>query len=148
MERVSEPIETKEDLTETYNKAREILQRYPDIRGFLGSAASDVAGIGRAISEAGLQDEVCVMGTSIPSTAGEYLEDGSVDKIFFWDPKVTGQVLITLQDMLVRGEEIGVGTDLGIPGYENLQAVEGSDHAFHGSAWIDVTADNMAEYDF
>lgn len=148
IERVSDPIETKEDLTETYNKTKEILARNPGIKGFLGSAASDVAGIGRAISEAGLQDDVCVMGTSIPSTAGKYLADGSVDEIFFWDPKITGQVLITVQDKLVRGEEIGVGTDLGIPGYEDLQAVEGSDHTFHGNAWIDVTADNMAEYDF
>lgn len=146
--RVADPIETKEDLTQTYERTKEVLAKYPNIKGFLGSAASDVAGIGRAISEAGLQDKICVMGTSIPSTAGKYLKDGSVDLITFWDPKVTGAVLVTLQDKLSRGETVGVGTDLGIPGYEDLQAIDGKENVLHGSAWIDVTADNMAEYDF
>ncbi len=146
--RVADPVETKEDLTQTYERTKEILAKYPDIRGFLGSAASDVAGIGRAISEAGLQDDTCVMGTSIPSTAGKYLEDGSVDQIFFWDPKVTGEVLVTLQDMLANGETVEAGTDLGIEGYEDLQPVDGKENVLHGNAWIDVTADTMAEYDF
>ncbi|MEA5116706.1 MAG: autoinducer 2 ABC transporter substrate-binding protein [Propionicimonas sp.] len=146
--RVADPIETKEDLTQTYEKTKEILAKYPQIKGFLGSAASDVAGIGRAISEAGLQDQTCVAGTSIPSTAGKYLKDGSVDAITFWDPKVTGAVLVTLQDKLSRGEKVGVGTDLGIPGYENLQATDGKENVLHGNAWVDVTVENMAEYDF
>ncbi|MCC6497699.1 MAG: autoinducer 2 ABC transporter substrate-binding protein [Propionibacteriaceae bacterium] len=146
--RVADPIETKEDLTQTYEKTKEILAKYPNIKGFLGSAASDVAGIGRAISEAGLQDKTCVLGTSIPSTAGKYLKDGSVDAITFWDPKVTGQVLVTLQDKLARGEKVGVGTNLGITGYENLQATDGKENVLHGNAWIDVTNDNVADYNF
>ncbi|GAA0485561.1 MAG: sugar ABC transporter substrate-binding protein [Microbacterium sp. SCN 70-18] len=146
--RVADPIETTEDLTTTYDRAKEILAKYPDIKGFLGSAASDVAGIGRAIEEAGLEDDVCVMGTSIPSTAGKYLESGAVDKFFFWDPAITGRVLLTVSEMLVNGEEITVGTDLGIEGYEDLQAVEGAENSFHGNAWIDVDSTNVADYDF
>ena len=146
--RVADPIETKEDLTQTYEKTKEILAKYPNIKGFLGSAASHVPGIGRAISGAGLQDKTCVLGTSIPSTAGKYLKDGSVDAITFWDPKVTGQVLVTLQDKLARGEKVGVGTNLGITGYENLQATDGKENVLHGNAWIDVTNDNVADYNF
>lgn len=146
--RVADPVETNEDLTTTYDRAKEILAKYPDIKGFLGSAASDVAGIGRAIEEAGLEDEVCVMGTSIPSTAGKYLDSGAVDKFFFWDPAVTGEVLLTVANMLVQGETVGEGTDLGIEGYENLQPVEGADNTFHGNAWIDVDLSNVEEYDF
>jgi len=146
--RVADPIETTEDLTVTYDRAKEILAKHPNIKGFLGSAASDVAGIGRAIEEAGLQDKVCVMGTSIPSTAGKYLQSGAVDKFFFWDPAVTGRVLLTVANMLVNGEEVGVGTDLGIEGYEDLQAIDGVENSFHGNAWIDVDSSNVGDYDF
>lgn len=146
--RVSDPIETKEDLTATYDRAKEVLAKYPNIKGFLGSAASDVAGIGRAIEEAGLEDQTCVMGTSIPSTAGKYLETGAVDKMFFWDPAITGRVLLTVSEMLVNGEAIEAGTDLGIEGYTDLQPVEGAENTFHGSAWIDVDSSNYTEFDF
>ena len=36
----------------------EILKAYPNIKGFQGSASTDVAGIGQAIEEAGLQDQL------------------------------------------------------------------------------------------
>jgi simple sugar transport system substrate-binding protein len=146
--RVSDPVETKEDLNATYQRTKEVLAKHPDIKGFLGSAASDVAGIGRAIEEAGLEDETCVMGTSIPSTAGKYVGTGAVDKMFFWDPAVTGKVLLTVSDMLVKGQQIKAGTDLGIEGYDDLQPVDGAPNTFHGSAWIDVDATNLADYDF
>ncbi|KAE8765964.1 substrate-binding domain-containing protein [Georgenia thermotolerans] len=146
--RVSDPIETKEDLTATYERAKEVLAKHPNIKGFVGSAASDVAGIGRAIEEAGLEDQTCVMGTSIPSTAGKYVETGAVDKMFFWDPAITGEVLLTVADMLAKGETIDAGTDLGIEGYTNLQPVDGATNTFHGDAWIDVDASNLSDYDF
>ena len=52
--------ETADDADKAYEKAKEILAKYPDIKGFQGSASTDVAGIGRAIEEAGLNDKVCV----------------------------------------------------------------------------------------
>lgn len=146
--RVSDPIETKEDLTVTYDRTKEILAKHPNIKGFLGSAASDIAGIGRAIEEAGLEDKTCVMGTSIPSTSGKYIESGAVDKMFFWDPATTGTVLLTVANKLSKGEKVGAGTDLGIEGYNDLKKVEGTGNSFHGAAWIDVDASNLSEYDF
>ena len=146
--RVSGPVETAENLNTTYDRAKEILAKYPHIKGFLGSAASDVAGIARAIEEAGKENDVCVMGTSIPSTAGKYLTSGAIDKFFFWDPAVTGDVLLTVAKKLVNGENVGAGSNLGISGYENLQPVEGAANTFHGNAWIDVDRSNVGKYDF
>jgi simple sugar transport system substrate-binding protein len=148
IKRVSDPIESQEDTGLTYDRAKEILAKHPNIKGILGSAASDVAGIGRAVSEAGLSDKVCVMGTSIPSVAGKYLDDGSVDKIFFWDPADAGAAQVKIADMLVKGESLKAGTDLGIAGYDDLQPIAGSDKAFHGSAWIAVDKNNKDKYDF
>jgi simple sugar transport system substrate-binding protein len=148
IQRIGGPIEGLEDANVAYQKTKELLAKYPDIKGFEGSAATDVAGIGRAIQEAGLQDKTCVMGTSIPSIAGKYLDNGAVDKIFFWDPALAGQAQDKLAVMLAKGQEIKPGLDLGLKGYENIQRIPGSPHGFAGNAWIDVDKTNASQYPF
>jgi simple sugar transport system substrate-binding protein len=148
IERVGEPIEGLEDANVAYQKTKELLAKDPTIKGFEGSAATDVAGIGRAIQEAGLQDSTCVMGTSIPSIANKYLEDGSIDKIFFWDPALAGKAMDVLAQMIASGQEIVAGLDLKLTGYENLQPIAGSPHGFAGNAWVIVDKSNAGEYPF
>ncbi len=146
--RVEDPIESKEDETVAYERAKEILAKYPNIKGFQGSAGTDVAGIGRAVQEAGLQDQVCVMGTSIPSVSAKYLEDGSIDKIFFWDPALAGEAQLAIAQVIADGGTISAGTDLGIVGYNSLAQLDGYDNVWVGEAAVIVDAANMGEYNF
>jgi simple sugar transport system substrate-binding protein len=148
VQRIGGPLEGVEDANVAYQKTKELLAKYPDIKGFEGSAATDVAGIGRAIQEAGLQNKTCVMGTSIPSIAGKYLTDGSIDNIFFWDPALAGKAQDMLAVMLVKGQKIEPGLNLHLTGYENLQPISGSPNGLHGSAWIDVDKSNASQYPF
>ncbi|MDT0182973.1 autoinducer 2 ABC transporter substrate-binding protein [Microbacterium sp. ARD31] len=148
MNRLEDPIESEEDEEVAYNKAKELLAKYPDIKGFQGSAGTDVVGIARAVEEAGKADSVCVMGTSIPSVAGSYLDSGAIDKIFFWDPALAGKAQLAIAQILVDGGTIEEGTDLGIEGYESLVKLEGFDNVFAGEAGVVVDASNAAEYDF
>ena len=146
--RVGDPIEARENANIAYEKTKELLSKNPDLKGIEGSASTDVAGIGRAVQEAGLEDKVCVMGTSIPSIAGKYLGSGAVDKIFFWDPATAGKAQDKLAVMLAKGEKVEPGLDLGLEGYENLKKIEGSPKGIAGSAWIDVDKDNASKYPF
>jgi len=148
MKRVEDPIESEEDEEVAYNKAKELLAKYPDIKGFQGSAGTDVVGIARAVEEAGKTDSVCVMGTSIPSVAGGYLESGAIDKIFFWDPALAGKAQLAIAKILAEGGTVEEGTDLGVPGYESLVKLDGADNAFAGDAGVAVDLDNVGEYDF
>jgi simple sugar transport system substrate-binding protein len=148
MTRVEDPIESEENEEVAYNKAKEILGKYPDIKGFQGSAATDVVAIARAVEEAGKTDSICVMGTSIPSIAGDYLKSGAVDKIFFWDPAMAGKAQMAAAKILVEGGTIEEGTDLGVPGYESLVKLEGTDNAYAGDAGVAVDVENVDEYDF
>ncbi|MCW2740657.1 MAG: sugar transporter substrate-binding protein [Blastococcus sp.] len=147
IERVVDPIESKEDESVAYERTKEILAKYPEIKGFQGSAGTDVAGIARAVQEAGRTD-ICVMGTSIPSVASKYLADGSIDKIFFWDPAMAGKAMASIAQRLASGEKIAEGTDLGIPGYESLTVSENNPKVFYGDAAIVVDKTNAGEYDF
>jgi simple sugar transport system substrate-binding protein len=146
--RIAAPVEAAERLETAYQEAKELLAKHPDLKGFEGSSVVDVAGIGRAVREAGFQDKTCVMGTSLPSVAGEFLDDGAVDKIFLWDPLVAGQAQDKLALMLIKGEQIAPGLDLGLPGYRNLKRIPGTPHGFAGSGWITIDKSNVGQYRF
>jgi simple sugar transport system substrate-binding protein len=148
IQRVEGPIESKEDENVAYQNAKAILQKYPNIKGFEGSAGTDVAGIARAVQEAGLQDKTCVMGTSIPSVAKKYLADGSIDKIFFWDPALAGEAQLSAATMIAEGKKIEEGTDLGVPGYDSLKPIPGTTNAFSGDAAVVVDKTNVDKYNF
>ncbi|MEZ4709372.1 MAG: autoinducer 2 ABC transporter substrate-binding protein [Caldilineaceae bacterium] len=145
MKMVGDKNETFDDAQQAYEKAKEILKAYPNIKGFQGSASTDVAGIGQAIEEAGLQDSVTVVGTSLPSIAGDLLTTGAIDAIGFWDPSAAGEACNILAKMKIEGQEIGEGTDLGIPGYDNLKAVG---NVLYGDARVYVDAETAKDYPF
>ncbi|MEO3434063.1 autoinducer 2 ABC transporter substrate-binding protein [Inquilinus sp. CAU 1745] len=145
MELVGSKNETFDDQQQAYAKTQELLRAYPDVRGFQGSASTDVAGIGLALEQRGMEDDTCVMGTSLPSIASQYLETGAVDMISFWDPAEAAYVMNTVAVMLLNGETIEDGANLGVPGYENV-TLEGK--VIYGEAWVDVTAENMDQYPF
>ncbi len=142
---VGDKNETADDAQKAYEKTQEVLRAFPNIKGLQGSASTDVAGIGLAIEERGMEDATCVFGTSLPSIAGQYLETGAVDGIGFWDPSVAGYAMNKIAMMVINGEEITDGMDLGLPGYENI-TLDGK--VIYGKAFVNVTKDNMAEYPF
>ncbi len=148
VKRVEGPIESKEDENVAYQNAKSILKKYPNIKGFEGSAGTDVAGIARAVQEAGLQDKTCVMGTSIPSVAKKYLSDGSIDKIFFWDPALAGEAQLSAATLIAEGKKIQAGTDLKVKGYDSLKPIAGTTNAFAGDAAVVVDKNNVDQYKF
>lgn len=142
--------ETADDADKAYEKAKEILTKYPDIKGFQGSASTDVAGIGRAVEEAGLNDKVCVFGTSLPSIAGKYIATGAVDGIGFWDPKDAGIVMNKVAQMVLEGKRITNGMNLGIKGYEKVSVTKGAGTGkiIRGTAFVDVDKTNYKNFPF
>ncbi len=150
MELVDAKQETNDDADKAYEKAKEILKKYPDIKGFQGSASTDVAGIGRAVEEAGLNDKVCVYGTSLPSIAGKYIATGAVDGIGFWDPKDAGIIMNKVAQMVLEGKTVKDGADLGIKGYNKVSVTKGkgAGSIIRGSAFVDVDKSNYKDFPF
>jgi simple sugar transport system substrate-binding protein len=142
--------ETANDAEKSYAKAKEILRKYPDIKGFQGSSSLDVLGIGRAIEEAGLQGKICVYGTGLPSEAAKFLESGAVGGIAFWDPKDAGIMMNKAALMLVQGKKITDGMDMGVPGYSKVSVKKGPGVGIivTGQAWIEVDKTNYKQYAF
>lgn len=145
MKLVANKLESYDDQMTAYEKTKELLKAHPNLKGIQGSAMADAPGAALAIEEMGLIGKVHVVGTSLVSVAGKYLESGACDLIGFWDPAKAGYAMNKLAVMILEGEEIKDGLDLGIPGYENLK-LKGK--VFYGQAWVDATKENMDEYDF
>jgi simple sugar transport system substrate-binding protein len=123
---VGDKNESFDDAEIAYQKAKEILAAYPNIKGF--------------------QDVVSVVGTSLPSIAGDLLTTGAIDAIGFWDPAVAGEACNKLAQMHIAGEEIGDGTNLGIPGYESLILV--GENVLYGNAPVYVDGTSAGDYPF
>jgi simple sugar transport system substrate-binding protein len=145
MKQVVDKQETFDDSQKAYEKAKEILKAHPNIKGFQGSASTDVAGIGQAVEEAGLVGKVSVVGTSLPSIGGKLIESGAINLISFWDPKLAGIAMNQLAVMLIEGKEITDGMGLELTGYEKM-TLKGK--VLYGNAWVDVTKDNLSDYNF
>lgn len=142
---VGDKNETFDDQQKAYEKAQEVLRAFPNVKGLQGSASTDVAGIGLAVEEKGLGDKTCVFGTSLPSIAGQYLDTGAVDGIGFWDPSVAGYAMNKLATMVMNGEAVTDGMDLGLEGYNKVK-LDGK--VIYGQAWVNVNKANMADYPF
>lgn len=129
----------------SYNKMKELMTTYPNLGGVLGFDAVNVPGCGLAVEEAGKTGQIKVIGTSLVSMCKPYLESGSVQLINFWDPYDVARVMSTVGVMVKEGKKVETGANLGVPGYENVVVEESN---IFGKAWIDVTLDNINDYNF
>lgn len=117
--------ESFDDANKTYEKAKEILRKHPDIAGFQGSAGNDVIGIGRAVEEAGLAGKVCVVGTGLATPSAKLIESGAITAIGFWDPKDAGLAMNKTAKLLLDKKPLTNGMSLGVKGYEKVSVTKG-----------------------
>jgi len=142
-----EKVETEDSMEVAYEKAKELLKTYPNLKGFLGTSSYDAPGAGKAISELGLIGKVFSVGTSVTSCAADQLAEGSTQAVLCWDPAEAGYAMNVLAKMVLDGDKdkIVEGYNLGVPGFESLH-VDGK--YLNGNGWIVITKENMADYNF
>lgn len=144
MYQVCDPVEGSSQEA-TYSAAKEVIATYPEIGGFIGCDTNDPPGIAMAVEEAGKAGDIAVTGTCLVSQAKDYLNSGTIKTFTFWDPADAGEAMCSLAEKVLKGEAIEDGVDLGVAGYEKCTV---KDNTVYGAAWVDVTTDNMSDYDF
>jgi simple sugar transport system substrate-binding protein len=152
---VGDKNESFDDPQKAYERMQELLIAFPNLRGVQGSASTDVVGVGQAVEEAGLQDKIAVVGTSLPSISRDLIKTGAIDMISFWDPALAGYACNMLAILQLEGLMPQEAFEGQLPedgfGFENLEGYEEMtlvDRVFFGAAWVDVTAENVDEWDF
>src|SRR5690606_37105152 len=71
-------VESQDDGETAYQRAKELLTAYPELKGIMGTSSFDAPGIARAIEELGLTGKVHTSGTGMPADNKEILEKGLV----------------------------------------------------------------------
>ena len=142
-----ERVETEDSMEIAYEKAKELLKTYPNLKGFLGTSSYDAPGAGKAISELGLIGKVYSVGTSVTSCAADQLAEGSTQAVLCWDPAIAGYAMNELAVMVLEGrnDDITTGLDLGLKGFESITA---NGKYLNGDGWIVINKENMYDYDF
>ncbi len=151
MQLATNRLETYDDANTDYNKLKEVLTTYPDLKGIIGGPMPTSAGAGRLIAERGLKGKLSFSGTGLVSVAGQYLAQGDIQYIQFWDPAVAGYAMNMLAVMALDGkkDQIKAGLNLGLPGYTDLTTPKGAKpNLLYGQGWVGVTKENMGSYDF
>ena len=132
------------DAERAYELAKEMLQKYPNLKGFQTNGSFGAPGVCRAIKELDATG-VYVVGTSIPSEVSEYLHDGVMIAGALWDPAIAAKAMLNLGLKMYYGEEIVDGMDLGIEGYNNIKIVG---RVIEGAGMIAITKENVDSFTF
>ena len=129
-----------------YEKTLDAIKTYGnELKGIIGSSASDPPGAGLAVAEKGLQDKVAVVGTSIGSMAGQGLEDGSIKVVSIWDPQKIGEGAVYVMKNVLEKKKVTSGMSVGGLGKITIKG-----KVVYGdvSGILDITKDNYKGFSF
>lgn len=145
---IDERLESQANVEVGYEKAKEILKKYPDLGGILGCSTLCPPGAVKAVKELGLDCKVTGNGTML--TDEEFLKDGSLEAITFWDPGETAKAMANLAVLVLENgkDVVKNGMDLGVEGYNAVEMDAEKNHVLYGAALIYGTLENFDDYPF
>lgn len=142
---VTERIPTNEKQQEAYSKTLNLLRAYPNLKGIIGVSTPAPIGAAQAVEEKGLEDEVAVVGTSLPNDSRPYLKSGALRVGTLWEPAKLGYLTVYLALQKLEGKEIIDGME--VPNVGKIQVWEDGKTVIMGPP-TDFTAENVDNFDF
>ena len=141
-------IATRYPVSEDQNAARQtaldIIMANPDIKGFLCLGSQGAPGAAQALREKGLIGKIAVLGTTAPSQAKKYLEDGSMTTAILWDPGEAGYAMAYLAKTVLDGNKDKVDINFEIPTLGSPLKVKGNTLIYDRP--LIITKDNIDQY--
>jgi simple sugar transport system substrate-binding protein len=141
-------VESQDDGEQAYQTAKELLKKYPDLKGIMGTSSFDAPGIARAIEELGLKGKVFTAGTGMPAANKKILVDGSVSALTLWDPADAGYAMAALAKKILDGDKIEGTVNLGVKGYEEMEFSKDNPKVLQGKGWIVINKENVDQFGF
>ena len=99
-------------------KRQALISAYPNLKGIVGVSTPAPIGAAMAVQEKGLQDQISVVGSCMPTDAAPYLKDGSLDFGILWDPGMLGRLTVYVAHYELNGVAITDGME--VPGVGNI----------------------------
>lgn len=142
---VTDKVATDESAQVAYTKTLDLIKTYPNLKGIVGVSTPAPIGAAMAVQEKGLQAQIAVVGTSMPTDSAPYLKDGSLDFGILWDPGKLGKLAVYVAHYQLNGTAITDGME--VPGVGNIILKDDGKTIIMGdpSVW---TAENVDQFKF
>ena len=103
---VTDPVPSDESAQEAYTQTLALIAAYPNLKGIMGYSTPAPIGVAMAVQEKGLQDQIAVVGSSMPTDSAPYLKDGSLDFGILWNPADLGKMTVYVAYLTLTGQEV------------------------------------------
>lgn len=97
-----ETLVSDEDQAKAQQLTRDALSAHPDLAGVWGITSVALPGAAKAVRDAGKTGKVFVTGLSLPSTAREFVKDGTTPKIVLWNAVDLGYLTVHAGKLLAE----------------------------------------------
>ena len=142
MKMLDERFPVAESVDDSLRTANELINKYPNLKGFLCYGSQGPIGAGRAVQQKGLQDKIAVVGTYSPSQAQKLVESGAIKGGYTWNPMLAGRVFVQLAKIVMDGKPIADGME--IPKFGKVK-VDAKDKVIFGDKLDDLGIPNIYE---
>jgi len=110
----TEILECKGDQALINQQTRDLLTKYPDLRGIVSNDGSGPTSIAATLQDLGLVGKVAVTGLTVPSVAYDLVKSGALPAFFIWDVFALGYRNVAIAWELMHGKDITRDTMLPI----------------------------------
>lgn len=104
MKLVGDRYGVAEDLDKSRSTALDLMSANADLHGFLAFGSQGPIGAGRAVEERRKGGKVFVAGPFSPGQGAKLIKSGALTGGFMWNPKLAGEVFVTLADRIAKGQ--------------------------------------------
>jgi rhamnose transport system substrate-binding protein len=140
-----EEMESQESTKLGVDRARNMIQANPDLKGIIGLTSIAFPAAAEAVEQEGKKGQIHVVGLSLPSQMRKYVQNGTVQTVILWKPVDLGYLTVWVADRIRKGEMAGKSKILAgrlgeIQVRDGYEVILGPPMKF--------TADNIDKYDF
>jgi rhamnose transport system substrate-binding protein len=98
-----ETVYGDDDDTKSYNEAKALFSKYPDLKVIIAPTTVGIAASARAVTDENLIDQVFVTGLGTPNQMREYVKNGAAPQFALWNPADLGYLAVYAMHALATG---------------------------------------------
>jgi rhamnose transport system substrate-binding protein len=98
-----ETVYGDDDDTKSYNEAKALFTKYPDLKVIIAPTTVGIAASARAVTDENLIGQVFVTGLGTPNQMREYVKNGAAPQFALWNPADLGYLAVYAMHALSTG---------------------------------------------
>ena len=106
--------ECKDDVQKAADQAQQLIVANPNLGGIVSNSGAGLPGTCQGISAAGKSGKVKATGLAAPSSVTGFIDDGTLEEFFLWDPRHLAYRSVAIGINLLTGKDIANGSMLPI----------------------------------